>query len=272
MSSLILAILAATQPFVSFGDAYSPEAVQSLSKEEKFSLYQADWLVHDVDDAERDVSVPVGERVDLLSVYPSESFRLLEDVRQSGKRKVLIPANTVLVRAPGALNVACEMLRQPGFERRTCVIDDDNDGRFDQFFRRLDTSPLLMVAAQSPLYPRMKLKPTDGGVPYIALDSIADLPPVKFQLRFNRRERRDPAKSENYLAVCYEIPELANPAGEEYFGRSCMASSLRLRDAQFPRLISIFGTSVLATGVTNGQVNLRIRPEGAPRVIKLSYE
>lgn len=271
--ALSIIFLAAAAPFATQEVSFDPASEAALPIDSAWRKYSPDWVVQFPEKLKEDAAIGNGQVVELFQIRPKEAFRLEESASEAGSKKILIPAGTILVRAPGPLNAACEMLRQPGFERRTCLIDSDLDGRFDALFRRIDTSPLLMVPAQSPkIYRKLTVKQLEGHPTYKPLDEKAEMPPIRFIIRLNRKEKKTPGDSENYASVCVAPYATDLPQGIEYFGRDCLNAGTFSKDKDLPASIRAFGSSAVLTSADGGQVRITITRPPTEFQTKLLYE
>lgn len=264
-------LLGAASLFEAGNPALDPASSASLSTQEQWDLFLPQWVVNKSDRQEESVLLNEGDKVELFQFHPKEAFRMSADVVEPGSGDVLIPAGRILVRAPGPLAAACEMTRQPGFERRTCMVDDDLDGRFESYFRRLDTSIVTMVAAQSPLYKKLTRRSLGSPIAFTALDEAADIPPFRMFLTYNRTPRKAEGKSSNLLRVCIGDYEDGQPQGKEYFGRNCLAPSFVFLDNQLPYRIVQKQFTIIAEAQEGNGISVRIKRNFDERLLTLKY-
>lgn len=270
IAALFLALAA---PFPDQQLSFDPAVDANLPIEEKWRRYAPDWIVQRPKQAVETVILRGTEPVEIFQIKPKEAFRHEAAAFEKGSKKALVPAGTILVRVPGPLNAACEMLRQPGFERRTCLIDNDQDGKFDNFFRRLDTSMLVMIPAQSPhLYRKLTIKELEGSPAYRVLDEESDMPPVRFVLRSSRTVKKDPTKTESYFKICLAKYETDLPQGEEHFGRDCLNVGRWTLDDGFPVRLGVFGNQVRIDLTTDKLFKVTVIRPDRSFPIKLMYE
>ncbi|WP_284124753.1 hypothetical protein [Parerythrobacter aestuarii] len=199
----------------------------------------------------------------LTKVRPQDALVTLDPTYRRKKRE-LLPASTVMVRAPGSDGVACEMSRKPGNERVTCLQDSDGDGSFDRLWRAPGIWNYFVIPIAG--YQK-KWEALPAPVRYRTADQPGDVVSIEMILRFYR------VKDKSVLEVCLEPHRRKASWGFPHLVDECLKNARGFTDDAMPTSLVLDGFIVTALSFDAEEKSLTVRIDRAPgeREIQFGY-
>lgn len=102
------------------------------------------WRYANPPSSQRTVTVKEGKFLPLASLIPDKPFEL-SAIAYDEERKELLPQGLQLTGLTGKPTVACTIYSPPKGARHVCLVDSDEDGKFDRYFRFWSASRAMIT-------------------------------------------------------------------------------------------------------------------------------
>ena len=221
------------------------------------------WVAMAPDKTDETVVMQSRSYISLFKVRPKEAYAALDPVMTKPK-KVLLPAGTQLMRAPGPQFIACEIVRKPGNERLTCLRDDNTDGVFDTVTRIPAHGNYFIFPIQAWPWP-FKYEPLHQPVRYRGLDEAAEFRPVEFILRYSH------LGDWGLIDFCFEPFRRKESWGFPHLVDACLVSTLRPKYPELPKSLAMHGFRVSALSFDPLSKAMSVRVQRRPEEYQVTF-
>lgn len=223
------------------------------------------WVTVPTGAAEETVVLKHPDHLTLFNLRPAEAFALLGSAEEKRGRE-LLPADTHLIRVPGAQMVACQAIRPKGNERFTCLRDADANGTFDEYFRPGAQSNLFILPLQQ-FQP--EFEPLSAAVGYRAIDESAESATSKFIMQYAVQGKLI------IINFCFEPYRRVSSWGYPHLVDDCLVKSLsHRRGREYPYATSLLGVEieVLSYDQATKETTFRVRRKAEEFPITFGFE